>query len=156
MAFADALQMVLGFVGGYDPDDPGGPKNKGINQKTYDAFRARDGKPKQAVLHIEPDEVERILRRSFWVDSGADLLPGKLATIIFDTAVDMDVKYARLYVIASGYPKSADELTACKTVLALRQGRYDHLCDVNPANKASRHKRQVRLLKLAHFAGVTL
>lgn len=156
--FADALALVLSFEGGYvnDPDDPGGATNKGITQKTYDAFRARDGKPKQAVLHIEPEEVERIYRRSYWVESGADTLPGKLATVVFDTAVNMGVKYARLYTLASGYPKSADELAACKHVLTLREGRYDHLCAVNPTLKKFRHGWQVRLLKLAHYVGVTL
>ncbi|MBA2627053.1 MAG: hypothetical protein H0U85_03505 [Gemmatimonadales bacterium] len=156
--FADALALILQFEGGYvnDPDDPGGATNKGITQKTYNLFRVHDGKPIQPVLHIEPDEVRRIYQRNYWIECGADRLPDKLALVVFDTAVNMGVKYARLYVIASGYPKSATEPTACKTVLKLREARYDHLCVVNPTLKKFRHGWQVRLLKLAHHVGVTL
>lgn len=157
-AFADALALVLRFEGGYvnDPDDPGGATNKGITQKTYDAFRARDGKPKQAVQHISDDEVFRIYQRGYWVESGADGLPAKLGTVVFDTAVNMGVKYARLFTLASGYPKTADEPAACVNVLKLRENRYDHLCKVNPVLKKFRHGWQVRLETLAHHVGVVL
>lgn len=74
-----------------------------IPQSTYDAFRARDGKPKRDVSQIESDEERRILQRDYWLAAKCDELPPKLAGIVFATACRYDVKRARRYLMASGW-----------------------------------------------------
>ena len=49
--FIDALPFVLQWEGGYvnHPNDPGGATNKGVTQKVYDAWRAKNGLPAREV-----------------------------------------------------------------------------------------------------------
>lgn len=90
-AFDDALAFVLKREGGYSdhPLDKGGPTNKGITTKTYDAYRRAQGLVIQDVRQISDAEIRDIYYRQYWVASTADRQAYPTALVLFDTAVNM-------------------------------------------------------------------
>lgn len=88
--FEACLKHVLGYEGYYsnDPHDPGGATMRGITQRVYDAWRERQGKPRQAVKDIAKDEIEAIYRANYWAVIRADELPVGLDLCVFDFAVN--------------------------------------------------------------------
>jgi lysozyme family protein len=95
-AFEESLPFILRWEGGYvdHPDDPGGRTNKGVTQKTYDQWLARQGLPSRHVKLIEDDEVKRIYESDYWAPPRCDLLQRQLDLVQFDTAVNMGVSRA--------------------------------------------------------------
>lgn len=85
-----AKQWTLAYEGGYvnDPDDPGGPTNKGITQRVYDAYRKRLGEPLQSVRLITAAEVDAIYRSQYWDAVRGDDLPAGLDFALWDFAVN--------------------------------------------------------------------
>lgn len=92
MEFERALAFVLRWEGGYSdhPDDPGRGTNYGITQRTYDAWRERQGMLTRPVREISMEEVRAIYRTRYW-----DPLPARyaerdpaLALALFDLAVN--------------------------------------------------------------------
>lgn len=127
--FASALTQVLRYEGGFvnDPADPGGATNKGVTQKVYDAWRARQGLSQQSVARITASEAGAIYFSDYWLKSGADKLPMPLALVHFDTAVNMGVGAAdTLLAGANG------DVT---TYLALRKQRYEAIAAARPASQ---------------------
>lgn len=90
---AAALAFVLRWEGGYvnHPNDPGGATNKGVTQRTYDAWLLRQGRPRQPVAQIADDEVHAIYEADYWLAARCDQLPAPLDLVVFDTAVNMGV-----------------------------------------------------------------
>lgn len=88
--FAAALPLVLAHEGGYvnHPKDPGGATNKGVTQRTYDAYRGRMGQARQSVRHITASEVSEIYRGQYWDKIAADDMPAGLDYALFDFAVN--------------------------------------------------------------------
>lgn len=88
--FTECLPLVLVHEGGYanHPKDPGGATNRGITQKTYDAWQKRQGKPPRSVKHISDDEVAAIYRAQYWDKVSADEMPMGLDYAVFDFAVN--------------------------------------------------------------------
>lgn len=88
--FQRALRPVLQHEGGFvnHPDDPGGATNRGITQRTYDAWRRSTGRDTQWVRHITDGEVEAIYRRQYWDVVRGDMLPPGVAYAVFDAAVN--------------------------------------------------------------------
>lgn len=86
---AFALQFTLKWEGGYvnHPLDLGGPTNKGITHKNYDAYRIAKLLPTRDVKFIEDAEVMEIYSEMYWKPSQADLMILPLAIVHFDTAV---------------------------------------------------------------------
>lgn len=91
--YATSLELVLEHEGGYvdHPRDPGGRTNKGIIQRTYDAFRDRVKQPRQNVRYITDAEVERIYREDYWNPINADHLPAGLDYVTFDASVNSGI-----------------------------------------------------------------
>jgi lysozyme family protein len=91
-----ALKFVLRWEGGFvdHPNDPGGRTNRGVTQKVYDGWRARQGLAARDVKLIEDDEVHAIYAGDYWVPPRCDLLTSPLDLVQFDTAVNMGVKRA--------------------------------------------------------------
>ena len=60
--FDVSLPFILRWEGGFidHPADPGGATNKGVTQKVYDAWRARQGQPPRSVRLIEDAEMHAI------------------------------------------------------------------------------------------------
>jgi lysozyme family protein len=102
-ALQSALKFVLRWEGGFvdHPDDPGGRTNKGVTQKVYDAWRARQGKPAQDVKVIGDDEVHAIYASDYWLPPRCDRLDSPLDLVQFDTAVNMGVGRAVRFLQAS-------------------------------------------------------
>ena len=92
-AFEQSLPFILRWEGGYvdHPDDPGGRTNKGVTQKTYDQWRARQGLASRNVRSIEDEEVKAIYESDYWTPPRCDLLQRQLDLVQFDTAVNMGV-----------------------------------------------------------------
>jgi lysozyme family protein len=88
--FKKCLKPVLVWEGGYvnHPKDPGGPTNKGITQRVYDAWRINQGKPKQSVQKIVDAEVEAIYKKQYWDLVQGDVLPLGVDLAVFDYAVN--------------------------------------------------------------------
>jgi lysozyme family protein len=98
-----ALRFVLRWEGGFvdHPDDPGGRTNKGVTQKVYDGWRARQGLPRQDVKEIADAEVHAIYASDYWLPPRCDLLAAPLDIVQFDTAVNMGVGRAVRFLQAS-------------------------------------------------------
>ena len=88
--YKSALAAVLKYEGGYTnhPADPGGPTNKGVTQRVYDAWRKKHGLGAQSVRSISQEEVEAIYRRDYWDAVHGDDLPSGLDGAVFDYAVN--------------------------------------------------------------------
>lgn len=98
--FAVALPEVLRYEGGYvnHPSDPGGPTNKGITQRTYNAWRASRGLATRSVRGITGSEVSAIYKRDYWDKVGADGLPPGVDFAVFDFAVNSGPYRAAQYL----------------------------------------------------------
>lgn len=118
-AFEAAFQKTLGYEGGYVADDAGkGPSNFGINASAN---------PDVDVKNLTKEKARELYKKRYWDAIGGDALAAKdpaLATIAFDTAVNMGVgKANQLVAKAKGDPSA---------LLGMRQQHYDSLVKSNP------------------------
>jgi len=90
------LPLVLAHEGGYvnHPTDPGGPTNKGVTQRVYDAYRTTKGLKLRSVKSITAAETKDIYRDRYWNLAGCDGLPAGLDYAVFDYAVNSGVSKA--------------------------------------------------------------
>lgn len=81
---------VLSIEGGYvnNPKDPGGPTNKGVTQREYDAYRRRHNMPIQDVRLLGDMEAACIYKDDYWDQCGGDDLPSGLDYAMFDFTVN--------------------------------------------------------------------
>lgn len=88
--FERAMRALSAHEGGYvnHPDDPGGATNKGVTQRTYDAYRRRVFERVRPVREITDAEVFDIYRTQYWTAVRAEELPQGLAYCVFDAAVN--------------------------------------------------------------------
>ncbi len=88
--FPTCLAFTLKQEGGFsdDPADPGGHTMRGIIQKTYDAWRARQALPPTDVAQITSAEAEAIYRSAYWDAIKADDLAPGVDLCSFDYAVN--------------------------------------------------------------------
>ena len=118
-AFEAALEKTLKYEGGYVADDAGkGPSNFGIN---------KSANPDVDVKNLTKEKARELYKKRYWDAIGGDALAAKdpaLATIAFDTAVNMGVsKASQLIAQSKGDPS---------TMLNLRQQHYNNLVKDNP------------------------
>lgn len=85
-----ALGLMFGHEGGYvnAKTDRGGPTKYGITHKTLAAHRGVAKVTAEQVKALAIKEAEEIYRRSYWVQSGGDLLPAGLDYAAFDFGVN--------------------------------------------------------------------
>lgn len=81
-----ALKYVLKHEGGYvnHPKDPGGATNKGITQRTFDAYTGGG----VDVRDITDKQVADIYKRQYWDAVKGDDLPSGVDYAVFDFAVN--------------------------------------------------------------------
>jgi len=94
--FEAAHNFVAGVEGGYAARDgkSGAPVNYGVNQ---------GANPDIDVKSLTPDTAKQILHDRYWVTSGADQIADPaLATVVYDTAVNMGPGMAKAMLKASG------------------------------------------------------
>ena len=85
-----ALDLMFGHEGGYvnTKTDRGGPTKYGITHKTLAAHRGVASVTAEQVKAMTREEATEIYRRSYWVQSGGDLLPKGLDYAAFDFGVN--------------------------------------------------------------------
>ncbi|WP_262515620.1 glycoside hydrolase family 108 protein [Agrobacterium tumefaciens] len=85
-----ALDLMFGHEGGYvnAKTDRGGPTKYGITHKTLAAHRGVASVTAEQVKAMTREEATEIYRRSYWVQSGGDLLPKGLDYAAFDFGVN--------------------------------------------------------------------
>lgn len=85
-----ALDLMFGHKGGYSnrATDSGGPTKYGITHRTLAAHRGVRAVSAEAVKAMTRVEAEKIYARSYWIQSGGDLLPVGLDYAAFDFGVN--------------------------------------------------------------------
>lgn len=86
----DSLTLMFGHEGGYSnrSTDAGGPTKYGITHKTLAAHRGVASVTADQVKAMKLDEAEAIYRKSYWSQSGGDVLPSGLDYAAFDFGVN--------------------------------------------------------------------
>lgn len=138
--FKACLAETLKWEGGWSnhPKDPGGATMKGVIQRVYDAWREKNGKPRQSVRNITDDEVEAIYRENYWRLVRGDELPPGVDLAVFDFGVNSgpsrSIRYLQtvLKVKADGIIgpitiKAATDADSLETVKALMAARRKFL-----------------------------
>ena len=108
--FARVLPITLAFEGGAvdDKRDPGGRTNKGVTQRTYDAWRKRNGRSGLDVFKITDAEVSEIYREDFWKPISGDRLAAGVDLATFDAGVNSGPSRALKWLVASVGGSDAD------------------------------------------------
>lgn len=85
-----SLELMFGHEGGYSnvKTDRGGPTKYGITHTTLAAHRGVKAVSADQVKALTRQEAEEIYRRSYWAQSGGDLLPTGLDYAVFDFGVN--------------------------------------------------------------------
>jgi lysozyme family protein len=98
--YEQALAWVLEHEGGFvnDPDDRGGPTNRGVTQLVYDGYRRLNGLSLRSVEEIDIFEVRAIYRRQYWEVIRGDDLPAGLDYAVFDFAVNSGPRRAAQFL----------------------------------------------------------
>lgn len=135
------LPRILAHEGGYvnHPKDPGGATNRGVIQRTYDAYRKARGQATQSVANITDAEISAIYKQLYWDASKCDQLPIGVDYAVFDWAVNGGVYRAAQHLQqAVGLTGAAvDGNTGPRTIAAATQQNsvqvVARLCDVRLA-----------------------
>lgn len=85
-----ALRLCFGSEGGYSnrKSDAGGPTKFGITAKTLAAHLGKPSVSAERVQALTLTEAETIYRKSYWAQSGGDVLPKGLDYAAFDFGVN--------------------------------------------------------------------
>lgn len=85
-----ALRLMFGHEGGYSnrKTDSGGPTKYGITHKTLAAHLGKPSVSAERVQAMTLAEAETIYRKSYWAQSGGDVLPKGLDYAAFDFGVN--------------------------------------------------------------------
>lgn len=103
--FNELMKHVYKTEGGFvdNPKDRGGRTNKGVTQRTFDAYNKKHGLPLKDVKDISYDESDKIYYEEYWKASGADKIKDKnLAYMHFDSAINHGVGRAKKFLEQSG------------------------------------------------------
>ena len=82
--FEVAVDFILSVEGGLvdDPTDPGGLTKFGISQRAY---------PNLNIRELTADAAKALYRQDYWNRCSCDKLPGAIAFVVFDCAVNQGV-----------------------------------------------------------------
>lgn len=124
---SEALTLMFGHEGGYsnNPKDPGGPTKYGITHKTLAAHRGEKSVTAEQVKALGLAEATEIYRKSYWIQSGGDLLPVGIDYMVFDTGVNSGPSKA-VKMLQGVVGVTADGVIGARTVDAVKryQGGY--------------------------------
>jgi lysozyme family protein len=148
MSFTNALPFVLRWEGGFvdHPADPGGATNRGVTQKVYDVWRAKNGQAQRSVRELLDAEMAAIYEQNYWHAARCGEVQDKLDLAVFDTAVNMGVGRAVGFLQASvgcavdgGFgPATLTAVQCCDPAHALphfcdaRESYYHRLVEAKP------------------------
>lgn len=116
--FYEAVNTILDEEGGFvnDPADSGGATNRGIIQKTYDAYRTRKGLPTRSVRYSTKIEAIEIYE-GIWRDCKASELLNGPNLVHFDFAVNAGNGRAAL-TLQKAVDVTQDGIIGPKTIAA--------------------------------------
>ncbi|WOC15063.1 glycoside hydrolase family 108 protein [Pseudochrobactrum sp. MP213Fo] len=121
-----ALDLMFGHEGGYvnNPKDPGGATKYGITHRTLAAHRGVASATPAQVKALSKEEATEIYRRSYWQQSGGDLLPVGIDYMAFDYGVNSGPAQAikSLQRVVGVFP---DGIVGGQTVTAVKAFRGD-------------------------------
>jgi len=91
-----AYKVIKVYEGGNvdHPKDPGGRTSRGVTQRVYDAYRAKNKKPKQDVYKASAPEISEIYHDQYWKVAKCDELPSGVDLVVFDISVNSGPKRA--------------------------------------------------------------
>lgn len=135
----EALARVLAHEGGYvnHPADPGGPTNKGVTQRVYDAYRRGKGLGARSVQQISTQEIADIYDRQYWDAVKGDDLPAGVDYVLFDGAVNSGPKQSIIWLqraLGPLYKGRVDGTMGFTTIAAVnavndQDALIDRICD---------------------------
>ncbi len=132
---SDLFTLAVGFVlrheGGYvnDPADPGGETNMGISRRAY---------PDLPIALLPRDEVIALYRRDYWLPMRCDALPGQVAFLAFDAAVNQGVAGA-VRMLQQDLGVEVDGVIGPLTLHAASAHNHDELALRYAARRAVRY-----------------
>ncbi|MFW5655297.1 MAG: glycoside hydrolase family 108 protein [Roseicyclus sp.] len=133
-AFKRVLPKILVHEGGFvnHPADPGGATNKGVTQRTYNAYRRLQGDALRSVREIADEEVQAIYRAQYWDAVRADELPPGVGYAVFDAAVNSGPARAAQW-LQRAVGATVDGVVGVETLAATREASptavIDSICD---------------------------
>lgn len=97
--FDACVRFVLDQEAGYvdHPADPGGATNRGITLGTLSLWRGHEV-TKDDVKNLAQDEAEEIYRARYWDACHCGEIPGPVALVLFDTAVNSGSHRAAIFL----------------------------------------------------------
>lgn len=121
-----ALDLMFGHEGGYvnNPKDPGGATKYGITHKTLAAHRGLVSVTPAQVKSLTKEESTEIYRRSYWSQSGGDLLPVGIDYMAFDYGVNSGPAQA-IKSLQRIIGVTADGIVGGQTVAAVKAYKSD-------------------------------
>ena len=121
-----ALDLMFGHEGGYvnNPKDPGGATKYGITHKTLAAHRGVRSVSPGDVKVLTKQEATEIYRRSYWTQSGGDLLPVGIDFMAFDYGVNSGPAQA-VKSLQRVVGVTADGIVGGQTVAAVKAYKGD-------------------------------
>ena len=135
-----AFNLLMENEGGFvnNPKDPGGATNRGVTQKSYNAWRRKRGLPVQSVELMTIEETRQFYREEYWLRAKCDRYPDCFSVAVFDYAVNSGVNKAvkdfqkALGVVADGIVGNqtigaANRLPPRPVLKAYMDGRLDFL-----------------------------
>ena len=129
----DNTKQVLKWLGasegGYvnHPDDPGGPTNMGVTQRTYNAWRRSTGHSgHKSVKHITRDEADNIFVYQYFRPIWFDKLPSGLDYAMADFSVNSGPKRAVKFLQRILKVK-VDGIMGLHTLAAINDHKVDEL-----------------------------
>ena len=99
--FNKMMKHIYKTEGGFvdNKNDLGGRTNKGITQKTFDAYNKKMNRPLKDVKDITFDEADEIYYKEYYKASGADKIKDKnLAYLHYDAAINHGVGRAKQFL----------------------------------------------------------
>jgi len=116
-----ALSLMFGDEGGYvnRKTDAGGPTKYGVTQRTLSADLGRPASIED-VRSLTLARAEAIYRKSYWTQSGGDLLPAGLDYAVFTSAV-MSGPAKAVKILQQLVGVAADGIVGVQTVDAVRR-----------------------------------
>lgn len=87
--FNEAMKVLLNHEGGYvdNPDDKGGPTNRGITQKDLSQYLGRPASIEDLQM-LSINQTMDIYKKNYWVPLSLDQInKPKIATVIFDLSI---------------------------------------------------------------------
>lgn len=145
MRFDDALAIVLRWEGGFSnhPDDPGGPTNLGVTQRTLSDLYGRSVDVDE-LRSLTPAGVAPLFEKHYWQECRCRDLPDGLDLLVFDCAVNQGPGRAkRLLQRSLGVPEDGilGPLTMKAARIRDRIASIDEMTSQRAAHYASLQKR---------------